>query len=257
MRKLTSLHLKIIALITMIIDHIGLFLLNNTTTLYLIFRIIGRLSLPLYAFLIVEGITKSSKPLTYLLRMFLIGLIFDVISYLVMDMAIGNTLTTFSLSGLSIYFLTNKDFKIKLISIIPISITILSLYGIIPLSISYGLYGYILVIIFYIANRIAKILYKKNQLIEEQHIISFITVTFFVFFSCLLYAFSNQLIEIIPNTLVDYKIQTYSLIASVFILCYNGNRGYTSPLIKWGFYIAYPLHIVILYAIYYIIILVE
>jgi hypothetical protein len=256
MRKLTSLHLKIIALITMIIDHIGLFLLNNTTTLYVVFRIIGRISLPLYAFLIVEGITKSSKPLKYLLRMLLIGIIFDFISYIVMEVPVGTTLTTFSLSGLMLYFLTHKDFRLKFLSIIPIGITILSLNEIIPLSISYGLYGFILVIIFYLANRFGKLIYNKNKLIDEQYLISFITVTFFVFYSCLLYAFGDQLLHAIPNTLVDYKMQTYSLIASIFILCYNGNRGYNSPLIKWGFYIAYPLHVVILYVIYYIIILV-
>ena len=119
----------------MIIDHIGLFLLNNTTTLYVVFRIIGRISLPLYAFLIVEGITKSSKPLKYLLRMLLIGIIFDFISYIVMEVPVGTTLTTFSLSGLMLYFLTHTDFRLKFLSIIPIGITILSLYEIIPLSI--------------------------------------------------------------------------------------------------------------------------
>ena len=256
MRKLTSFHLKSIALITMIIDHIGLFLLNNTTTIYMIFRIIGRLSLPLYAFLIVEGITKSSKPFKYLIRMLLIGIVFDIISYWAMGAPVGTTLTTFSLSGLTIYFITQKDIKIKFLSIIPISITILSLYTLIPLNISYGLYGYLLVIIFYLANRTAKFLYKKNQIIDEQYLISFLSITFFVFYSCALYVFGNQILNVFPSTIIDYKLQTYSLIASIFILCYNGKRGYSSPLIKWGFYIAYPLHVVILYIIYYIIVLV-
>ncbi|MCF0110995.1 MAG: hypothetical protein HUJ58_03775, partial [Erysipelotrichaceae bacterium] len=50
MKKLTSYHLKWIALVTMTIDHIGYFLFPR----YKILRIIGRIAFPLYAFLCAE-----------------------------------------------------------------------------------------------------------------------------------------------------------------------------------------------------------
>ena len=48
---LSSNQLKIIACITMLIDHIGYYLLPNVGVL----RLIGRLTFPIFAFLISEG----------------------------------------------------------------------------------------------------------------------------------------------------------------------------------------------------------
>ena len=48
---MTSFVLKLIAAITMLIDHTGLILFPNQ----MIFRIIGRLAFPIYAYCIAEG----------------------------------------------------------------------------------------------------------------------------------------------------------------------------------------------------------
>ena len=48
---LTGNLLKLIAMLTMTIDHIGVILLPQ----YRILRIIGRLTMPIYAFMIAEG----------------------------------------------------------------------------------------------------------------------------------------------------------------------------------------------------------
>lgn len=47
---MNSLHLKIIAIITMLIDHIGLFIFPEIK----IFRIIGRISFPIFAYLLIN-----------------------------------------------------------------------------------------------------------------------------------------------------------------------------------------------------------
>ena len=54
--------LKLIALITMTIDHVGAYLLPQFTIL----RIIGRLSMPIYAFLIAEGCRHTHDRRKYL-----------------------------------------------------------------------------------------------------------------------------------------------------------------------------------------------
>jgi len=47
--------LKILALISMLIDHIGNYLLNNN----IVYRIIGRFAFPIFAFFIAEGLKKN------------------------------------------------------------------------------------------------------------------------------------------------------------------------------------------------------
>lgn len=85
--------LKIWALFTMLIDHIGAVLIENTS-LYSIesfqmldvcLRLIGRLAFPIYAFLLVEGFLHTSSWKKYTLRMFVFALIseipFDLAAY--------------------------------------------------------------------------------------------------------------------------------------------------------------------------------
>lgn len=62
--------LKVIALISMVIDHVALYLMEQGTLLYETMRCIGRIAFPVFAFLIAEGFihTKNSKhPIKYTL----------------------------------------------------------------------------------------------------------------------------------------------------------------------------------------------
>lgn len=47
--------LKVIALISMVIDHVALYLMEQGTLLYETMRCIGRIAFPVFAFLIAEG----------------------------------------------------------------------------------------------------------------------------------------------------------------------------------------------------------
>ena len=77
---LSSFHLKIIAMVIMVIDHIGAYLIPASSPWYLPLRILGRISFPIFAFLIVEGIHYSKKPLLYLLRLAILGIILFIIA---------------------------------------------------------------------------------------------------------------------------------------------------------------------------------
>lgn len=71
---LDSFTLKIIALITMIIDHIGAFLFPQ----YILLRVIGRISFPIFAFLIVEGFYHTSNLKRYMMRLAAFAVISEV-----------------------------------------------------------------------------------------------------------------------------------------------------------------------------------
>ena len=58
----------------MIIDHIGLILLPE----YKVLRIIGRIALPLYAFLIAFSFTKTSDPFMYFIKFLLMFLVIQI-----------------------------------------------------------------------------------------------------------------------------------------------------------------------------------
>ena len=249
MKLLNSFWLKIIALITMIIDHSAIIFLSPYSTAYLVCRIIGRISLPIYGFLIIEGINYSKSPLRYLIRMLIIGLIFDLICHLFTNLTMGNTFTLFSLCGLSCYLLFHEDWKYKLFSIIPIGVITLCFLDVIPIYLEYGIYGIALMVAFFLSKELSKYLsehYNNIDKLESYKLFSALSLTII---TCVMYVFQNEIKMISPAFVMDYNVQTYSLIACFLILCYNGLRGYTSPFIKWGFYISYPLHILILLVI--------
>lgn len=82
---LTGYELKLIAMVTMLIDHIGAGIikhlpnaLDENSLMYMLYwtcRLIGRFSFPIYLFLLIEGATKSKHRIQYALRLFIFGLL--------------------------------------------------------------------------------------------------------------------------------------------------------------------------------------
>ncbi len=75
--------LKLIAIFSMLIDHMTAVLVPMDHPFYLIGRIIGRLAFPIFCFLIVEGLYHTKNIKKYLLRL----LIFAFISEIPFDLA--------------------------------------------------------------------------------------------------------------------------------------------------------------------------
>ena len=86
-KPLTGAHLKWIATISMFIDHVAAIFLDSSSLLYWSMRLIGRLTFPLYCFLLVEGFSHTSHKRRYGISL----LIFALISEIPFDLALNNS----------------------------------------------------------------------------------------------------------------------------------------------------------------------
>ena len=73
-QRLTSFHLRLIAMITMFCDHGGRILFPDQK----LFICIGRISFPIYCFLLVEGFYHTKSRMNYGLRLLVLGMISEL-----------------------------------------------------------------------------------------------------------------------------------------------------------------------------------
>ncbi|MBR6916437.1 MAG: hypothetical protein IKN36_08760, partial [Clostridia bacterium] len=79
-RGLSANAVKIIAAISMTVDHVGVLLFPKVYVL----RIIGRLAMPLFAWFIAEGMIRTRSPLRYFLRVFTLAVVCQI-PYLIVE----------------------------------------------------------------------------------------------------------------------------------------------------------------------------
>ena len=93
--------LKLIAALSMLIDHAGLVLFPDV----LFLRVLGRLAFPIYAYMIAEGCAHTKHRLRYFLHVFLLGAGCQIVYWLFADGTYMGILITFSMSILLVYML--------------------------------------------------------------------------------------------------------------------------------------------------------
>ena len=144
---MTSYQLKWVAMITMLIDHIG-YVFFQTSPYYELFRIIGRISFPLYCYLLVEGFFHTSNLKNYWIRMGILAVISQLPFYLIGGRGLNTVFTLFL--GLT----TLISFKYR--KIIPI---LLCMIIAIFLQTDYDCMGILLIAFFYLCY------WQKNKYI--------------------------------------------------------------------------------------------
>jgi hypothetical protein len=132
---------KVIAMITMFIDHIGYYIfpyyLNES---FIIFRIIGRLAYPIFAYYLAVGFKRTSNLKKYILRMFIFALITQVPFYYFSGQLLYlNVMFTFTLGLMMLYFYERKN-----------PLWIIFFIGAQLLNTDYGAYGLAIILVFYL-----------------------------------------------------------------------------------------------------------
>ena len=74
--------LKVIAVISMVIDHSAYYLMEHETLLYEVMRCFGRIAFPVFAFLIAEGFQHSRNRIKYFLQLLGFAVVSEVPWYL-------------------------------------------------------------------------------------------------------------------------------------------------------------------------------
>ena len=234
---LSSFSLKVIACILMAIDHIGYRLLPGVVEL----RIIGRLAFPIFAFFIAEGCRYTRRPWKRFLTVFLFGVAY-LLFYLVYDgILYASIFLTFSVSILVIMLLKwcktyiFNDFKLykALLALLFFALTLLLLYPLFEvMRFDYGYAGMLVPVfinLFDFRGTNAPEALKKL----DTH-------------STKLLCLTASLLILAANGSMG-NIQYYSLLSLIPLLFYNGKPGISR--FKYGFYIFYPVHLIIIEAI--------
>lgn len=201
MKFFNAFHLKIIALLTMIIDHLGLLFFTENP----MFRIVGRIAFILYAFMLVEGFFHTKDFKKYAGKL----LLWALLSEIPFDIAIHgkwfhwehqNIFWTLFLSLIGIHWLEkHKEMGLKIL------IGVFILFSTLVLRVDYGIYGVGMVFAFYFSKK------YNGKLI------------FPLFASLFIGSFMS-------------KIQFFALLGFLIIYFYNGKQGRKTGTIFYSFY---------------------
>ena len=239
-RVLSGNMLKIIAAVSMLIDHMGAVLFPGV----MIFRILGRIAFPVFAFMIAEGCRYTKNRIKYFLLVFSMGLGYTLVFYVYSKIFYFCILITFAFAILMIFGLDRFkcsifDKKASILSkifwgIVFLSSVLLCFWFNSEFRVDYGFVGCItpvLVSLFHPPSKNAPALYAKIG----NGLWSVIGVTVGVALLAIVYG----------------GVRYYAFLAIPLLLLYSGKRGKRK--MKYFFYVFYPTHLLLLEGIYMLI----
>lgn len=218
--------LKWIGILTMTIDHIGLYLVEDSSW-NLAFRLIGRFAFPIFAFLIAEGFLKSKHLKQYWIRLFSFTVLVEVLFFLyglwTDDIALfKSNVFIVLLLGLSLLMVLKSSVEWHHLLAIPI----LVFSAIVQYP--YTVYGLLLILIF-----------------------GFVQKTWM---KALLFVLIHLLLIQIPSVNDSLYLypwqQQFALLFIPLMFLYNGKKTKEN---KWFFYWYYPIHMIVIIGVSHLI----
>ena len=219
--------LKLIACTAMLLDHFGAtvvpyFSVSYMEELYYIVRGIGRIAFPIYAFLLAEGMRHTRNPRKYFLRLgygiLLAEIPFDMALFGGLTWEYQNVMVTLCLGAVMIFCMEKSQKSLlKVLLAVPFAAAAELLCS------DYGAWGISMIAVF--------------AIVEERWL------------QALCITAINWLIPSLDIALlgVNISIQLFGALAMVPIACYSGRKLTHNRVIQWGFYLFYPVHLLVLW----------
>jgi hypothetical protein len=223
---LSSFHLKTLAMLSMVIDHVGF-----AFELDIMYRNIGRISFPIFAYFIAEGCLKTSNKRNYLLRLAVLAVLSQLPYMLLMQNDRLNIFATLALGVLAVMiadYINGFDWTMPVLAL---SAFCVALAGDI-LNTDYGTMGVLVILAVYLTKKYAQSYIKHDYTV---HLISLSCIVVFCYFMYIPFVTENFLL--------------YSIVAPLLLMFYNGKRGFSNKWVDYGFYGVYPVHMVVLYVV--------
>jgi len=234
--------LKITASLTMLIDHIGAVLIyaaylkawhaenyavsNAIVPIYEVMRVIGRIAFPIYCFLLVEGFHHTRNVKKYMKRlavgMLLSEIPFDLAFSGSIDWTMSSVMVTLLLGcGMMLSMERARTVWWKLALMLPFGIAA-DLLGS-----DYGGHGIAIIAMLYLTRGI-----PKEKLWRTAA------------FAVLLW-FGAE-VTVLGLT---FPMELLGLVGVFLTFCYDGRKITKNKWVQWGFYLFYPVHILVLWII--------
>lgn len=265
-RGLTSSDLKWIGLGLMVLDHIHYFF-GFTGYIPEWFSMLGRLSAPLFLFCLVEGFSRTHDRKKYFIKVYSIHLIMSAILFLMMCGLLVRPDGFYPLNGMMTAFailmvvfqgmdwLGERRWIPGLAAVVlPLAWPVLAsllMRSIPAVQMPLSVLGYTLLPMWnsnadaslpIIAAGLILYLFRRNRNVQAGAFAGF----YLLYFAGYVGAMVCQLPGFHWTQMFTTYYEWYGALAAVLMLCYNGKRGRGS---KAFFYLFYPAHIYVLYAL--------
>lgn len=201
--------LKIIAITSMLMDHVGYVFFPEVT----IFRIVGRLAFPIFCYTLVEGFLHTRDVKKYLIRLGIFAIISEVpfdLAFMgeVLEIKHQNVFFTLFFGVVMMWMLTKTESMVVRFAI-AVGLTLVCRF----LNTDYASTGLLMMFTLY--------MFRGNK--KEQLILTGLAVL-----------------------LMSGGIQLFSILALIPIAMHNHKLG---PKMKMFFYLFYPAHLLVVYLI--------
>lgn len=211
--------LKIIAVVSMVIDHYAYYLMDGNTMTYEVMRCFGRIAFPVFAFLVAEGFAHTRNKMRYFLSLLLFAAVSEVPWYL-LNGADGTHNVMFTLA-LGVAALAAFE-RLREHRILCCLFILLTAWLATWLGTDYEWRGMLMIVVFYLLSM------SKNTPVILRRMMQ------------LLFAFP---------LMMRYGI-TGALLACAVIFLYDGTRGFIhGNVAKYGFYVFYPAHLLLFFCL--------
>lgn len=218
----TNNQLKMIAMVTMTVDHIGMIFFPYN----LLWRAVGRLAFPIYAFMIAEGCRHTRSMGKYLASLGVLAAVCQIVAFIATGTLALNILATFSFSVFLIMLLKSAGEKKTVIS--------------------WVLFAAALAAVFCVAEVLPRLLEETGFYVEYDFLGIILPVC--------VYAAGSLPVQLLASgaclalmSCYMWQGQWLSLLALPLLAFYNGQRGKWK--LKWVFYFYYPVHLGVLWVL--------